>query len=47
MPDGKHEDAVHDLLEYFDTTYLSGSLRTVRRPGTTTTVRDWEFDFTN
>jgi len=33
-----HGDALRDLFEYFDTTYVSGSLRTIRRPGTARTV---------
>jgi len=38
VPDDGQGDALRDLREYFDTTYVSDSLRTIRRPGTARTV---------
>ena len=43
VPDDGHGDA-GDLLEYFDTTYVSGTLRTIRRPGTATTVLRFDLE---
>ena len=34
VPTGEHADALMDLLTYFDRTYVSGGVRTVRRPAT-------------